>query len=470
MKKKLISVLLVSAMTMGLIAGCGSSTDSTSTDTSSATTETESTTAESTTAESTEVESDASIYEARTVTVYLNGIDEEKKMQDAMAEIQTMEKYQNITFNFVGRDADYDTKMPTEVAGGVEIDLVICANPINLTSYAESGLLLPLDDIITASGHDFSTEFGDYASAAVRNDSIYMIPNNVTSWAITYNKDVFDAAGLDYPSTEIPMTWDEYAEVAKSITSGSGADKTYGAFYINWGTYTYGEAIMALGGGEYFYNDEGLSNIEDPAFATALEGVYNMMHVDGSMQTHANLISTSTQVTDFMNGKYGMSIAGGWYLSWCMDQENYPRDWTVGIAPMPVDEGTETKTWGVVNGLGVPVSAPDPELSVEVAYDLVSLAAKYADTTASAIQTVDQSNLFVDAAAALADEGITVELLTDIYANPDIYVTEKISGANSVAYESVYMEEVEKYLVQEQDLETTITNIKERGDAAILGN
>ncbi|MFI3209421.1 MAG: hypothetical protein R3Y40_09860, partial [Eubacteriales bacterium] len=133
------------------------------------------------------------------------------------------------------------------------------------------------------------------------------------------------------------------------------------------------------------------------------------------------------------------------------------------------DEGTDTKTWGVVNGLGVPVSAPDPELSVEIAYDLVSLAAKYADTTASAIQTVDQSNLFVDAAAALADEGITVDLLVDIYANPDIYVTEKISGANSVAYEAVYMEEVEKYLVQEQDLETTISNIKTRGDAAILG-
>ncbi|MFI3173393.1 MAG: extracellular solute-binding protein [Eubacteriales bacterium] len=462
MKRKLVSVLLVGAMTMSLLAGCSSS----STTSESATTD--DTTTEVATSDATE-ESGDTIYEERTVTIYLNGIDEEAKMQAAMEEIQTMEKYQNITFNFVGRDADYDTKMPVEVAGGVEIDLVIVANPINLTSYAESGLLLPLDDIITDSGYDFATDFGDYAEAAVRDDSIYMIPNNVTSWAITYNKDVFDAAGVEYPSTEVPMTWDEYAEVAKSITSGSGADKTYGAFYINWGTYTYGEAIMALGGGEYFYNDEGLSNIEDPAFATALEGVYNMMHVDGSMQTHANLISSSTQVTDFMNGSYGMSIAGGWYLSWCMDQENYPRDWTVGIAPMPVDEGTDTKTWGVVNGLGVPVSAPDPELSVEIAYDLVSLAAKYADTTASAIQTVDQSNLFVDAAAALADEGITVDLLVDIYANPDIYVTEKISGANSVAYEAVYMEEVEKYLVQEQDLETTISNIKTRGDAAILG-
>ncbi|MFI3208432.1 MAG: extracellular solute-binding protein [Eubacteriales bacterium] len=460
MKKKLISLLLVSAMATGLLAGCGSS------DTTSDSASTDATTDDSTEA----TEDGDEIYEAREVTIYLNGIDEEAKMQAAMEEIQTMEKYQNITFNFVGRDADYDTKMPTEVAGGVAIDLVICANPINLTSYAESGLLLPLDDILEDGGYDFATDFGDYAESAIRDDSIYMIPNNVTSWAITYNKSVFDEAGIEYPDSEIPMTWDEYAELAAALTSGSGADKTYGAFYINWGTYTYGEAIITLGGGEYFYDEDGLSNIEDPAFATALEGVYDMMHVDGSMMTHANLISTSTQVTDFMNGSYGMAIAGGWYLSWCMDQENYPRDWEVGVCPMPVDEGTDTKTWGVVNGLGVPVTASDPDLSVEIAYDLVSLAAKYADTTASAIQTVDQSNLFVDAAAALADEGITVELLTSVFADPDVYVTEKISGANSVAYEAVYMEEVEKYLVQEQDLETTIANIKERGDAAILGN
>ena len=43
-------------------------------------------------------------------------------------------------------------------------------------------------------------------------------------------------------------------------------------------------------------------------------------------------------------------------------------------------------------------------------------------------------------------------------------------GPNNVAYEKVYMEEVEKYLVDEQDLKTTIENIKKRGDKAISGD
>jgi ABC transporter, substrate-binding protein, family 1 len=40
-------------------------------------------------------------------------------------------------------------------------------------------------------------------------------------------------------------------------------------------------------------------------------------------------------------------------------------------------------------------------------------------------------------------------------------------GPANVEYEKVYMEEVEKYLVEAQDLETTIKNIKERADEAI---
>lgn len=468
MKRKLVSVLLVATMTLGLLVGCGSSDTASDSSSTSSSTSTEDT-ADDATGDDVAASDEETIYSERTVTVYLNGMDEELKTVNAIAELEAMEKYQNVTFEWVGRDADFNTKMPVEVAGGVEIDLIIVANPIYLSTYAESGLLLPLDDLIADAGLDWDTEFGGYAENSKINDSVYMVPHNITSWAITYNKDLFDAAGIEYPSWEEPMTWDEYAELALSLTSGTGADKTYGAFYLTWSMFTYGEAIMALGGGEYFYNDEGLSNIEDPAFSTALQGVYDMMHVDASMPTHANVVSSGTQTTDFMNGSYAMAIAGGWYVSWSTMDDTYPRDWEIGIAPMPVDSGDETKTWGVVNGYGVPVTAPDPEFSLDLAYDLVALSAKYADNTASAIQTVDQSNLFVEAAEILADEGITAEMLTEIFANPDVYISEKITGPNASAYEAVYMEEVEKYLVQEQDLETTIANIKERGDAAILG-
>lgn len=166
----------------------------------------------------------------------------------------------------------------------------------------------------------------------------------------------------------------------------------------------------------------------------------------------------------------GMCYQGGWVLPWATDKENFPRDWKIGIAPMPVDSGDTMKTWGIVNGFGISPTAKDPELAFEIAMDLSRLSAKNAMSSESANRTVKQDILFTGYGDGLKDDGITVDQLIYVFTDPSItFVGEKIMGDNNVAYEKVYMEEVEKYLVDEQDLDTTISNIKSRGDKAIKG-
>ncbi len=457
--KPLVSSLLASTMLLACLTGCGGGGDTGGTTAPTGGGSTPSTGGDG-----------GSGGDARTVVIHLNGMDEEQKMIKAMEEIQTLEKYQDVTFEFHGRDADFYTKIPVEIAGGSQIDIMIAANPMKQQQFADEGMILPLDDLIANAGLDYEEEFGQYHLNAMNNGKYYTIPHNITKWAITYNKALFDAAGEPYPDSRVPMTWDEYAEVAKRVTQGTGAEKKYGAFYLTWGTYTYGDAIMALGGGENFYNAEGTSNIEDPAFARSLERIYNMMHTDGSTPTHANVVTSKTGPTDMLNGNYAMGIGGAYNVSWALDKEGNPRDWQVGVAPMPVDSGSTPKTWGIVNGFCIPITTADADFAFEVGLDLVRISAKYSDVTESATRTVDQSELFVEAAEILAEEGVTKEDLEFCFANDDtIFVGEKIMGANNVAYEAVYMEEVEKYLVQEQDLATTIANIKERGDKAIAG-
>ena len=95
--------------------------------------------------------------------------------------------------------------------------------------------------------------------------------------------------------------------------------------------------------------------------------------------------------------------------------------------------------------------------------DLTRLCAKYARSSEEANRTVEQNDLYVGFGDSLVDDGITTDQIKYVLANPDeIRVTEKIMGPAKV-----YMEEVEKYLVEAQDLETTIKNIKERADEAI---
>jgi multiple sugar transport system substrate-binding protein len=402
------------------------------------------------------------------MVIHLNGVGEDIKLQKAMAEVEEMDKYSNVEFEVHNREADYLTAVPIAIAGGEQKDIVVIPNPMIQQEWADQGAIVPLDDLAKKAGVDFDEEFGDYAENARNNGQIFIVPQNKTSWVLYYNKDIFDKAGVPYPDSKIPMTWDEYREVAKKITSGEGANKVYGAFYLTWGTFWYGDAIEALGGGEHFYNEEGLSNIEDPAFKTSLQRVYNMMHVDKSMPTHANVKTSKVGATTFMNGKYGMDIQGGWVLPWAVDKNTYPRDWKLGIAPMPVDSGTTPMTWGIVNGFAISPTSANPELAFEIAMDLSRLSAKYAESSPSANRLVPQNNLFKGLVDDLASDGITLDELNYLFANSDVKsVTEKIIGKNNVAYEKVITEEVEKYLVKEQTIDETIANIKKRGDKVI---
>ena len=70
--------------------------------------------------------------------------------------------------------------------------------------------------MIAETGVDFEEEFGKYAESAKNDGQTYMVPHNITSWALYYNKDVFDAAGVPYPDDTVPMTWEEYRETDRA--------------------------------------------------------------------------------------------------------------------------------------------------------------------------------------------------------------------------------------------------------------
>lgn len=459
--KKICSIILVLTMVLGILTACGQD-DSKKTN-------------DGTKDQGTASNNDANANkkpaekEREKLIISLDKMPEDVKLARAIEEVQEMEKYSHVDFEVHGKEADFLTTMPITVAGGEQRDLVAVAQPILQQQWADAGTIQPLTKMIESLGLDFEKEFGPYAANAMNNGEYYTIPHNITKWALYYNKKIFDEAGIPYPDPKVPMTWDDYRALAKQLTSGEGAEKKYGALYLTWPMFWYGEAIMTLGGGQHFYNEEGLSNIEDPAFAHALQKTFDMMHVDKSIPTHADVVISKTKPTAFMNGQYGMAVQGGWILSWAADKENYPRDFEIGIAPMPVDEGTSPKTWGIVNGFAIAQTSANPELALEVGMDLSRLSAQYAMAAPEANQTIEQNLLYTGMGDKLGAEGMTTEVLLDIFANPDTaFLTEKVTGANAPTYEKVINEEVEKFLVEEQDLDTTINNIKARGDKKIL--
>jgi multiple sugar transport system substrate-binding protein len=126
----------------------------------------------------------------------------------------------NVTINITAYPEDnYGVKLDTAIAAGKEPDLVLVFGPEQM----RAGLLLPLDDMVEEHGIDLSTyvpsivEPGDEFSCAYE-DSLYCLGSYAGSVQMLYNKDMFEAAGIEPPAAYPPMTPDEFVETACQLT------------------------------------------------------------------------------------------------------------------------------------------------------------------------------------------------------------------------------------------------------------
>lgn len=458
--KKLVSVMLVVALMMTLLVGCGKEESGSAETGSKQTTDNKST--------SDTKGSDEKV-ERTKIVIDLDkfGVDM-PEFHEAIAQVGAMEKYANVDIEVLSYDPEYRTTLPIAISAGEQRDILCVRAADWLKEWTDAEIIQPVDAFAAAAGVDYDTEYGAYKVDTMVDGMIMGVPNQVNQWALYYNKEVFDKAGVAYPDPEVPMTWEEFTDVAASLTSGEGENKVYGALEVNWPQFWYGEVLIGAGGTDVFYTEDGMaSNIEDSAFADALARRYQRMHIDESVPTYAEVATSKMQVNAFMNGKYGMIVQGGWMLNWLSDEENYPREWKAGIAPMPVDSGTDLKTWGSVNYLTIGQTSVDPQLAFEIAKDIEDTMCQYTKVT-NANRLIDQPNLFVTPAEILVKDDITLDMILHLYDNDDVSrYAEKLIGKNSTDYLKVIGEETELYFVKEQDLETTIANIKERGDKVI---
>ena len=126
---------------------------------------------------------------------------------------------------------DYDTKIPVLLSSGDTSDVITIKSMPIYTSLVEKNQLMPLDDMVEKSGLDMAPYYGSDEGIKIGNQ-LYGLPFRNDYYLLYYNKTLFDKAGVDYPSND--MTWDEYRELAKKLTSGEGNDKVYGSHLHTW--------------------------------------------------------------------------------------------------------------------------------------------------------------------------------------------------------------------------------------------
>ena len=109
---------------------------------------------------------------------------------------------------------NYVTKIDTAMLAQQPPDVVFEYE----AKWIKSGRVLPVDDIMADAGVDMSV-FNRVAMAeCVFEGKTYCMGTLSGPVMLIYNKAMFDAAGLAYPSATEPMTIDQFAETARALT------------------------------------------------------------------------------------------------------------------------------------------------------------------------------------------------------------------------------------------------------------
>ncbi len=189
MKKKLLSVILVSALTLSLLSGCSSGGADAET---TGNTSTEQNSEESGNAE-----------EPYNVTMVYIGTEQAdmQRIEDAISELTLKEL--NMTVDFIQMSfGDYQSRMKMMLSGGDDLDII----PINVgqaAAYVNAGQVLDLTEYVDEYGQGIVESLGDNAYMGTIGGFLYGFPShkeNQTRAGIVMRKDMVDQYGIDIDS------------------------------------------------------------------------------------------------------------------------------------------------------------------------------------------------------------------------------------------------------------------------------
>lgn len=264
----------------------------------------------------------------------------EKASADKISEdAQRYKEETGVTIEVVPIASDsYSTKIQATLAGGTNPDLAFMDAGVQSTQLASKGKLLGLTDYGVGEYEDMF--YDSLWETMTYQDDVYGLRITSNNLALFYNTDMFDAAGMDYPTED--WTWDELRDAAKDLTDIES--NVYGLqlpIYDNSGGYTWTWLpFLWQNGGEMLNEDKTEAVFNSPEGKEALEFWKAMVQEDKSVPLQA----PATGVNRFTSGGVAMTIDGPWNLPTFVSDPDFKDKF--GVAPLPQKEGRATVVGG----------------------------------------------------------------------------------------------------------------------------
>lgn len=348
MKKRTLSIALACALAVTSLAGCAGGGGNETTVAASEGDKAETTAAEATTGAGGQTTLKWSVWDINLAPYYQPLIDAfEEKHPDVKIEMVDL------------GSSDYQTVLATELTGsGSDFDVVMVKDVPGYMTLVNKGVLEPLDSYIQSSGVDLSLYKGLTDQITI-DGKLYELPFRNDFWVLFYNKDVFDKAGVPYPTND--MTFEEYDALTRSLAVETPGQEVYGSHYHTWRS-----AVQLFG------VLDGKHTILDGKYEF-LKPYYEMVlsqQEDGICQDYATLKTSGLHYSGaFAQGNIATMNMGTWFISTLIEKiktGEYTNCTNWGIAKYPHADGVEAgSTLATITSLAIPTNAPNKDLAWE---------------------------------------------------------------------------------------------------------
>lgn len=251
-----------------------------------------------------------------------------KTMVDEFNEVHKGEITVNLTsIPRTGDAGGYDDKVNAAITNNDMPDVYTVDGP-TVAANAEAGIIVPIGDYFEESDlNDFNK---DIIQQGTYNGELYTVAAMDSSVLLFYNKDMFEAAGIEPATMEDPWTWDEFYEAARLLSSDGVFGANLGGLTTadEWLTYALLPMVQSAGGN--IISEDGEETVagymDGEAAVRALSFIKKMVD--------EKIVSATPEDFAFEKGSAAMVLSGPWEASTLKD---YPDiDW--GTMPYPIYE------------------------------------------------------------------------------------------------------------------------------------
>ncbi len=239
---------------------------------------------------------------------------------------------------FNGSNDNALTKTLSGIAAGTAPDIAYEYGS-SIAALAGRPQVVDLTDKVKDPSFDWNDFYSFERDATTSDGHVYGVPALVDNLALVYNKDLFDAANLPYPTAD--WTWDDFRAASLALTDAS--NKQYGWAYVNDGsedTVWRWIAMLWQAGGDLLNADGTATAFDSEAGLKATQQLQDMAVTDKSVYLDTG---NGNYLNLFNSGKIGMLWTGPWDLSSINSDVNY------GVQVLPAANGVHSSISGPDN-------------------------------------------------------------------------------------------------------------------------